>query len=313
MDAHQNSLPIETDRGREQRGKEFSNDLLNFLKGKGILNMNLVIKSAVAAALLSAVSISAFAATVNVTPPPAGPAPIPAVGNGGLMLEIFDTTSNHYDTLWLGGDLGTFTASATPAGGVTFDYGVVSNFSSLFSATDVSSGQVSFVVAASNTSVAGGNVLITTLSKSPANFTNAAIQNAATAIQTGVVLFDAASGCNSVNPCGATSTTDANYLGNQLNGRYNSGFPTTANAAGLVGGTGVGFYTLTQLQAGPGNGSKVQFANATGVGTWSVSATGDVTYTIPGASAVPLPAAIWLLGSGLVGLAGIGRRRLKAA
>jgi len=276
--------------------------------------MNLAIKSAVAAALLGAVSMSAFGATVNVTPPPSGPAPSPSVGNGGLMLEIFDTTTNHYDTLWLGGDLGTFTSSATPAGGVTFDYGKVSNFGSLFTATDVSSGQVNFVVAASNTSVAGGNVLITTLSaKQPTLFTNAAIQNAATAIQNGVTLFDATSGCNSVNPCGATSTTDPNYLGNQLNGRYNSGLPTTANAAGIVGGTGVGFYTLTQTQAGPGNGTKVQFANASGNGIWAVDASGDVTYTIPGASAVPLPAAIWLLGSGLVGLAGVGRRRLKAA
>jgi hypothetical protein len=230
------------------------------------------------------------------------------------MLEIFDTVTNHYDTLWLGGDLGTFTASATPAGGVTFDYGTVSNFASLFSSSEVAANNVNFLVAASNTSIAGGNVLITTLSKSPTNFTNAAIQNAATSVQNGVTLFNASSGCNGVNPCGATSTSDQNYLGNQLSARLNSGLPTTASAAGIVGGTGVGFYTLTQVQAGPGNGTKVQFANATGTGVWAISATGDVTYTIAGANAaVPLPAAVWLLGSGLMGLAGIGRRRLKAA
>jgi hypothetical protein len=34
--------------------------------------------------------------------------------------------------------------------------------------------------------------------------------------------------------------------------------------------------------------------------------------TLETVSAVPLPAAVWLLGSGLLGLAGIGRRRLSA-
>jgi hypothetical protein len=35
--------------------------------------------------------------------------------------------------------------------------------------------------------------------------------------------------------------------------------------------------------------------------------------TLKSVAAVPLPAALWLLGSGLVGLAGVGRRRLAAA
>jgi hypothetical protein len=44
-----------------------------------------------------------------------------------------------------------------------------------------------------------------------------------------------------------------------------------------------------------------------------LSTSGDLTYTIAGVSAVPLPAAVWLLGSGLLGLAGIGRRKKAAA
>jgi len=46
---------------------------------------------------------------------------------------------------------------------------------------------------------------------------------------------------------------------------------------------------------------------------------GDVTLSANGlslsqhVSAVPLPAAVWLLGSGLLGLAGVGRRKLAAA
>ncbi len=55
-----------------------------------------------------------------------------------------------------------------------------------------------------------------------------------------------------------------------------------------------------------------QYANSNGAGFWFLSNTGDLTYNIAsGASTapVPLPAAIWLLGSGLLGMAGIARRR----
>jgi hypothetical protein len=46
-------------------------------------------------------------------------------------------------------------------------------------------------------------------------------------------------------------------------------------------------------------------------GTLTLSATG-LTYAA-GTSAVPLPAAIWLLGGGLLGLFGIGRRKAATA
>jgi hypothetical protein len=49
-------------------------------------------------------------------------------------------------------------------------------------------------------------------------------------------------------------------------------------------------------------------------GTWSSYDTGDFTNTYEGAiinpSAVPVPAALWLFGSGLLGLVGVARRRI---
>lgn len=49
------------------------------------------------------------------------------------------------------------------------------------------------------------------------------------------------------------------------------------------------------------------------IGSFNLSGN-TLTYTSgTGGPAVPLPAAVWLLGSGLMGLAGVGRRRQKAA
>jgi hypothetical protein len=49
----------------------------------------------------------------------------------------------------------------------------------------------------------------------------------------------------------------------------------------------------------------LQFLNAAG----GLATTGTAVSAVLSYSAVPLPAAVWLLGSGLAGLAGIGRRR----
>lgn len=61
--------------------------------------------------------------------------------------------------------------------------------------------------------------------------------------------------------------------------------------------------------------NKTQFGNTTGYATVTLEADGDFVYSLAGApvSEVPIPAAAWLLGSGLFGLVGMARRRKAAA
>jgi len=92
------------------------------------------------------------------------------------------------------------------------------------------------------------------------------------------------------------SPNPQNWFGNGLNNVSTLG--QTANlymlaTNGLASGTGG--QNLTQAEV-------YQFANLT------LNSSGDLIGT-----AVPLPAAVWLFGSGLLGLAGIGRRRSVTA
>lgn len=75
-------------------------------------------------------------------------------------------------------------------------------------------------------------------------------------------------------------------------------------------------------EAAIGSSMGFYFAQATGTsttavdsslftGVWTLQQDGTLTYNQP--STVPLPPAVWLLGSALVGLVGVGRRRTVAA
>lgn len=81
------------------------------------------------------------------------------------------------------------------------------------------------------------------------------------------------------------------------------------NATGGVGDS-LPFYFLTASSTSAGApATNTKYASATGAAfNWTLNADGSLAY-----SAVPIPAAVWLFGSGLLGLIGITRRRKTLA
>jgi hypothetical protein len=268
-------------------------------------------KATVGVALFGAASMSAYA--TSVTPPTVGPTPDPNSGAGGMVVEAWDATTGTSLTEWLGPTITSFgTPASTPAGGTTLDYGVLGSFSTTFTAAEIAAGNVQFTVSASNNLVAATPVVDATIS-TLGTIRNSAVlgiaSNQVTAIDG---ILNAAAGCANANPCVALSTTAAGYAVTNLGA--NLGGLNGTSAAGVAGGAGVAFYQITATGGSSvAAASLAQFGNATGTATWTLASNGDLVYNVPGSAAVPLPAAIWLLGSGLLGLAGVGRRKAVAA
>lgn len=279
------------------------------------MNLNRIIKGAVAAALLSAVSIPALA--TSITPPSSGPVPVPGLTNGGVVVEVYDLTTGMALSEWLGGDVSTFGApSSVPASGETLDYGVLggSEFATLFPSAQITAGNVVFTVSAANDVNAAAPIMDLTVSSATGSLLLNKLESIASANGSAIntILNGASPACADANPCIATSATAGTWAVSDL-GASLGGLPNTIDAAGVAGGTALNFYQVVGTGTALTKQTLVQFANSTGDATWTLSASGDLQFNAPAPATVPLPAAVWLFGSGLLGLAGIGRRKLMAA
>lgn len=135
-----------------------------------------------------------------------------------------------------------------------------------------------------------------------------------------------------VNPATTTNATLNNYAGlegmfNALNGSLPDGSGTSTAANGLWGqpSSASGASAPNWFGQGPpnenglGTAANVYLATSSGVGgnlgLARIYGLADITLGLDGtlfSAAVPLPAALWLFGSGLIGLAGVARRRAAA-
>ncbi|MGA2776374.1 MAG: VPLPA-CTERM sorting domain-containing protein [Steroidobacteraceae bacterium] len=143
-------------------------------------------------------------------------------------------------------------------------------------------------------------------------------QNGATLVGWNIELTPVVNLLNGLIAAGSTPTANS-WLGTNNGttaGNSFAPFGTTNDASNLGGSTGqvatagLGSVTLYSLSAASQSGGAP--ASITPVLDVSLSSANGLTFSAISTAPVPVPAAIWLLGSGLLGLAGVSRRKSAA-
>ncbi len=203
-----------------------------------------------------------------------------------------------------------FTTAVNPLTGsgsvYQLNFGIVPQFASTFS--NISGNATQYLVASANgtyADVTGSTqqpitaAYLTDINNAVTGELANMLSSPSTPVNTGYYIDPTGAQTYSVNS--ATSLMQSGNLGT-----------VTSQFGGSVG-TALGFYNVvtpssrgSQLPA-----PQTQFGNANGTGFWYLSTSGQLSYNVPAGavSAVPLPAAFWLLASGVAGLGTIGRRR----
>jgi len=245
-----------------------------------------------------------------------------ATGNSSLALVAFNVVTNSYYVRDLGFTLNSFlpnaittasgdgavTGDKTPEAGFNTTFGGAGQFVSWLGTQNQA--DIRWTVAAGDAQVAATNnfsrALVAFAPGSTSTATNTSVRNA-------VASAAGASGLASQNPGlgfdGTGSTVLPSFLSN------NSFGASTLSSLGAV--ASLFYYTTT---SGGGNNATAAnqnaFSNSLNTATLSLASNGVLTYDLQAAaapSAVPVPAAAWLLGSGLLGIGGMIRRRKAPA
>ena len=262
---------------------------------------------AVAAAMVSA------AGAANATPTTTGQ-------DGSLVLTAFNTVTNVWymrDTGYLlnsflpssvttlSGD-GAVTGDKTPAAGLTIDKTVTASFGDAsFSSwlTGQTTSDVRWFLSAvdNNGTATASNVkrFITSSANASETATNGNLDGYIASGNAGGLATVYATGTN-----GALSST-----GSIVPVAWTSNFGLGGDGLASLDQAASLFYFSRSSGTGSTTtaANATQFGNATGFATVTLASNGDLTYVAP--SAVPVPAAVWLLGSGLLSFGAFVRRR----
>jgi len=291
--------------------------------------MKLSITPVAVAVTLALGTMGAHAATY---PAFGASAPTDGGSNDGLYLAVWDNTSGYTDLVDLSSvyndvSLVKSTILVTPTPGSNgwttvsnFDgyasvdqlnLGTISNFSSVFPSGSISS--------ATNYEILAGST------QGQRMLTSGALNNINPVTPNAIQTYTQSAVGESANWTGASSasplvdlTGKANYsaIAGVGGGFIQDGTLSLSGANFAVNvGTAAGFYSYVSNQlAGTASVTPYSYTDAQGQtleGFWLLSDTGDLTWNLIAstASTVPLPPAVWLFASGLIGLGLIGRRK----
>lgn len=242
---------------------------------------------------------------------------MPATAGVGseLVFSIWDPTVGQEASFTLGLDLNmnTFSTAIATAPGYTVNFGNIFANTEFQQYLGAGSNGGANSLSALRWNVAAGYNEITDQEKivithgpvgGSLNLINDQAQQGATAMANFFFEFGASNS-------GGSDGVTPKYAGDSVRWGESAGGAAFQGTAGSVGDS-LGFYQFTNtvgpdyLVDGGAPAAGVVYQNQYGFGAFTLTQTGDLIYTAP---AVPVPAAVWLLGSAMIGLVGVARRR----